>query len=98
MSLLEGRDDGIHALVRADHFDLPFRILFGAAELSGIGIASFQRTELTDSLGLPAAAVVVFEMARSRFEHGFLYGFEVRFRGIKLNFVHTESFRVRLVS
>ena len=88
MIFFEGGNSCLDHVIGTDHLDFPFRILLRRSEFSGIRIAAFQRPELSDSLGLPTAAVIVFQFTRSGFEHRLFNLFQMGFRNIKFNFVH----------
>src|SRR5690606_11250159 len=84
----QGLDGGLDEVVLAHQLDLVLRDLLDPALLAEEGVAAREGAELALPQGLPAAAVVVADLAGAGVEHGVLDQFEVGLRHVEAQLVH----------
>ena len=72
-------------LLRADHFQFPFRDMFHTSLRTDKRVRSIQRAELSAPADLKTAAVVIADRTGARGEHRIFHDSGMGFRNININ-------------
>jgi hypothetical protein len=83
MRFFQGIYHRTNKAILADHFHFPFIYDLELSLLAQVRFAPAQWPELTLADRLPAALIIIAELAGAGFEHGLFHGFEMGFRYVK---------------